>query len=71
MYYRIKYCIILYRLQLGLTPKEIKEVVDEQERWYREEYQPELEAETQHQQQHQQQHSNNCTPAPTTYIEPN
>ena len=55
--------------QLGLTPEEIKEVVDEQERWYREEYLPELEAETQHQ---QQQHSNNTqsSPTPTTHLEP-
>ena len=53
--------------QLGYTAEDMVEILADQERWYREEYQPELEAET----QHQQQHSNNGTPAPTTHIEPN
>jgi len=47
--------------QLGLTPEEIREVVDEQERWFREEYQQELEEDrawvsTEHQEQQQHQH---------------
>jgi hypothetical protein len=32
----------LMAAQLGLTPEEIREAVDEQERWFREEYQQEL-----------------------------
>ena len=57
--------------QLGLTPEEIREVTEEQERWYREEYLPELEEDkarriTEHQEQ--QQHQNETREVPNTPI---
>src|SRR5882762_2215859 len=55
--------------QLGLTPEEIKEVVEEQERWYREEYQQELEdrarMSAQHQEQEQHQDEARWVPTPS------
>jgi hypothetical protein len=55
--------------QLGLTQEEIREVLEDQERWFREEYLPELEAETRYR---QEQHSNNTQSPPpsTTHPEP-
>ena len=53
--------------QLGLTPEEIKEVVDEQERWMREEYPMEEAMYLPTTAQHQR---DNGTPAHTTQIEP-
>src|ERR1700683_987132 len=55
--------------QLGLTPEEIREVVEEQERWFQEEYQQELEEErartsTEHQEQEQHQDEARWVPTP-------
>ena len=54
---------------LGLTPEEIREVVEEQERWFREEYQQELEADrsrtsTEHQEHQQHQDEARWVPTP-------
>jgi hypothetical protein len=56
--------------QLGLTPEEIREAVDEQERWFREEYQQELEEDrarmsAQHQEQEQHQDEARWVPTPS------
>src|SRR5882762_2843958 len=55
--------------QLGLTPEEIKEVVEEQERWFREEYQQELvdraRESTEHQEQQQHQDKVMWVPTPS------
>ena len=56
--------------QLGLTPEEIREVVEEQERWFREEYQQELEEDrawvsTEHQEQQQHQDEVRWIPTPS------
>jgi hypothetical protein len=56
-------------VQLGLTPEELKEVVEEQERWFREEYQQELEEDrarsAQHQEQEQHQDEVRWVPTPS------
>ena len=57
--------------QLELTPEEIREVAEEQERWYREEYLPELEedkARRSTEYQEQQQHQNETREVPNTPI---
>src|SRR5882757_3824282 len=56
--------------QLGLTPEEVKEVVEEQERWFGEEYQQELEEDrarmnAQHQEQEQHQDEARWVPTPS------
>src|SRR6267154_679087 len=56
--------------QLGLTPEEVKEVVEEQEIWFREEYQRELEEDrarmsAQHQEQEQHQDEARWVPTPS------
>ena len=65
---KIKICPDSAAAQLGYTEEDMVEILADQERWYREEYQSELEAET----QHQQQHFNNTQslPAPTTHLKP-
>ena len=58
-------------VQLELTPEEIREVAEEQERWYREEYLPELEedkARRSTEYQEQQQHQNKTREVPNTPI---
>jgi hypothetical protein len=60
----------LVAAQLGLTQEEIREVVEEQERWFREEYQQELEVNrarvsTEHQEQQQHQDEVRWIPTPS------
>jgi hypothetical protein len=54
--------------QLGLTPEEVKEVVEEQERWFREEYQQELVDRARESTEHQEQHQDEARWVPTPSI---
>jgi hypothetical protein len=58
-------------VRLGLTPEEVREVVEEQERWFREEYQQELvdRARESIEHQEQQQHQNEARWVPTPPID--